>query len=471
MAGCAVGPEYRRPEGEAPEQFSQATGGEHRYGRPGIPWWQGFQDPRLDQLIALVSTNNLDLKRATARLHEARALWTEARFDYIPTVRADAAYEKSQTSKDFTGFRDRNTELYQAGFDATWELDLWGRVRRGVEAARATVATVEATRDDLRVTLQAELAANYFELRGTQAALEVSTRNATNQSRTLDLAVALRDGGQGTQLDVARAKALLNETLALVPRRQAMIQRAIHRISVLCGLPPGALSADLESPVGFPKLPQQVDLARPAELLRARPDVRAAERALAAAHARMRGEVANLFPTVTLNGSVRLEAGSFSGMTLPGGDTYRFGPRLTWAAFDMGRVRQRIKAADARALGALAAYEQTVLLVLEEAENSLVTLSRERERLAYLIEAERAASEAVVLARQRYGDGVADYLSVLDAERTLLNLQDQVVVTQTTVATRLVAVYKAFVSGLGFEGENVPVETVPDSLPGGSGKD
>jgi len=471
MVGCAVGPEYRRPEGTAPEQFAQATGGGHRDGQPGIPWWQGFQDRRLNQLIARVSTNNLDLKRATARLHEARALWTEARFDYIPTVRADAAYEKSQTSKDFTGFRDRNTELYQAGFDATWELDLWGRVRREVEAARATVETVEATRDDLRVTLQAELAANYFELRGMQAALEVSTRNATNQARTLDLAVALRDGGQGTQLDVARAKALLNETLASVPRRQALIQRAIHRISVLCGLPPATLSDDLAVPVGLPKLPEEVELARPTELLRSRPDVRAAERALAAAHARMRGEMANLFPTVTLNGSVRLEAASFSGMTSPGGDTYQFGPRLTWAAFDLGRVRQRIKAADARAQGALAVYEQTVLLALEEAENSLVTLSRERERLAYLVEAERAASEAVNLARQRYGDGVADYLSVLDAERTLLNLQDQVVGTQTSVATRLVAVYKAFVSGLGFEAKDAHGEPVPESLRASSPKD
>jgi len=190
-----------------------------------------------------------------------------------------------------------------------------------------------------------------------------------------------------------------------------------------------------------------LQFSSPTELLRNRPDVRAAERSLAAATARIGIEVADMFPRVTFNGSVGVEASSFSGLTAAGADTYRFGPRISWAAFDLGRVRHRIKAADARAQQALALYEQTVLLALEETENSLAALSRERERFAYLTEAEGAAAEAVTLARQRYRDGIADYLSVLDAERTLLNLQEQLVTTRTLTATRLIAVYKAFASG------------------------
>jgi multidrug efflux system outer membrane protein len=194
-------------------------------------------------------------------------------------------------------------------------------------------------------------------------------------------------------------------------------------------------------------VPIELVIKSPDELLRGRPDVRTAERSLAAATARVGVETADLFPRVTLNGTLGLEASQISSLTAAGADTHSFGPHITWAALDIGRVRQRIKAAGARADQALAAYEQTVLLVLEEVENSFVALSRERLRLAYLTEAERAASEAVSLARQRYRDGFADYLGVLDSERTLLTLQDQLVTSQTLSATRLVAVYKAFATG------------------------
>jgi multidrug efflux system outer membrane protein len=333
------------------------------------------------------------------------------------------------------------------GFDATWELDIWGAVRRNVEAARATVESVEASRDDVLVLVQAEVAANYIELRGTQAQLEVSTRNATNQAQTLGLAIALMNGGQGTQLDVSRARALLNETLASIPPLDAAIHSAMYRISVLCGLQPTALTNELLATKTFPKTPTELALTNPTEFLRNRPDVRTAERALAAATARIGVETADLFPRVTFNGTAALQASTLSGLTSPGADTYSFGPRITWAAFDLGRVRARIQAADARAEQALATYEQTVLLALEETENALVALSRERQRLAYLTEAERAGAEAVQLARQRYRDGVADYLSVLDAERTLLNLQEQLVTTQTVSVSRLIAVYKAFAAG------------------------
>ena len=447
IAGCAVGPNYRQPVTPAPAAFANASGVATTNAQFNTTWWRSFNDPLLDRLISQASTNNYDLRLAQARLREARALWTEARFDFAPTVRNENRYEKSQLSKDIDPTPGRGSTLHRAGFDATWELDVWGAVRRNVEAARATVESVAAKRDDVLITIQAEVAVNHLELRGTQSQLDVATRNATNQSQTLNLAIALRDGGQGTQLDVARARSLLNATLASIPPLEADLERAIYRISVLCGVVPTALRQELLSRGSFPKIPTELALTNPSELLRNRPDVRAAERSLAAATARIGVEVADLFPRVTFNGTVGLQASSFSGLTSPGADTYNFGPRISWAAFDLGRVRQRIKAADARAEQALAIYEQTVLLALEETENSLVALSRERQRLAYLTEAERAAAEATALAQQRYRDGIADYLSVLDAERTLLSLQEQLVTTQTLSATRLVAVYKTFAVG------------------------
>ncbi len=448
LAGCAVGPDYKRPPTSAAATFSNAAGILTTNTQFPADWWRTFNDPLLERFVSQASTNNYDLRRAQARLHEARALWTEARFDFAPTVRNANSYSKFQLSETTAGTRDRRGELYRAGFDATWELDLWGRVRRSVEAARATVESVEATRDDVLVTIQAEVAVNYINLRGTQAQLEVATRNATNQAQTLELAVALLNGGQGTQLDVARARSLLNETLASIPPLEASLQSAMYRLAVLCGLQPTALTNELLATRTFPNVPTELALSSPTELLRNRPDVRAAERSLAAATARIGVEVADLFPRVDFVGSVALEASEFSGLTSPGAGAYSFGPHISWAAFDLGRVHQRVKAADARAEQALATYEQTVLLALEETENALAALSRERQRFAYLTGAEHSAAEAVQLARQRYRDGIADYLSVLDAERTLLNLQEQHVTAQTLAVTRLIAVYKALSGGV-----------------------
>jgi multidrug efflux system outer membrane protein len=447
ITGCAVGPNYKRPSTSAPAAFANAGDVVTTNAQLRADWWRTFNDPLLERFVIQASTNNYDLRRAQARLREARALWTEARFDFAPTVRAEARYDKVQLSEDAAGPRNRRGELYRAGFDATWELDIWGNVRRNVEAARATVESVEATRDDVLITIQAEVAVNYIDVRGIQSQLEVATRNATNQAQTLELAVALLNGGQGTQLDVARARSLLNETLASIPPLESSLQSAMYRIAVLCGLQPTALTNELLATGMFPGTPTELAITAPTELLRNRPDVRAAERSLAAATARIGVETADLFPRVTFNGGVALEASSISGLGSSGAGAYNFGPHITWAAFDLGRVRQRIKAADARAEQALATYQQTVLLVLEETENTLVALSRERQRFSYLTEAERAAAEAVQLARQRYRDGIADYLSVLDAERTLLNLQEQLVTARTLTDTRLIAVYKAFASG------------------------
>ncbi len=443
-SGCASGPDYKRPATPEPAAFGGGIGSPASTIETN--WWRGFNDAALERLVTLASTNNHDLRLATARLHEARALWTSARFDYVPAVRANASYENKQDSiatKPNTTRKERHSELYRVGFDATWELDLWGRVRRNVEAARATMEAVEASREEVLVAVRAEVAINYLELRGNQALLAVGRQNAKNQSDTLKLAEALRDGGQGTQFDVARARSQLNETLAAIPPLESAVEQTLHRLAVLCGLPPAGVRSELSAAAPLPVTPTVLSIGDPAQLLQRRADVRAAERSLAAATARIGVEKADLFPSVTFVGSIGLQANKITDLGDSGTDLWGFGPHISWAALDLGRVRQRMKAADARTEAALAIYEQTVLLALEETENSLVSLTQERRRLDHLRAAEQAAIEAVELARQRYRDGVADFLSVLDAERTLLSLQEQRVTSETLAATRLVAVYKA----------------------------
>ena len=250
-----------------------------------------------------------------------------------------------------------------------WEVDLFGRVRRNVEASSDEVDAQEASLRDLSVSLVAEVARNYFELRGAQNQLEVAKKNAKNQTQTLDITRLRLEGGRGTVLDTSRATAQLATTLALVPPLESAIHQAMHRLSVLTGQMPGALTGKLSQSAPFPSIPKTIQIGQPAELLRRRPDIRIAERSLAAATARIGVATADLFPKVTFVGTIALEATTFSGVGAARSDSYSVGPRISWAALDLGRVYARIKAADARAEASLAQYEQTVLNALEETEN------------------------------------------------------------------------------------------------------
>jgi multidrug efflux system outer membrane protein len=297
------------------------------------------------------------------------------------------------------------------------------------------------------VSLQAEVARTYFELRGAQERLAVAHRNADNQHATLDQTLALLEGGRGTEFDTSRARAQYTATLATIPPLEAAVQRSLHRLAVLARLPPASLAAELVPPAPLPTLPALATIGRPEDLLRRRPDVRAAERELAAATARTGVAVGDLFPRVTFVGSAVLEANSLRGLGKSGSDAFNLGPRISWAAFDLGRVRARIQAADARTDAALAFYERSVLTALEDTENALVDFDRERRRQAQLRVSAEASAAAATLARQRFEFGIADFHSVLDAERTLLEAQDRLADSETRTATALVAVYKALGGG------------------------
>jgi len=448
LSGCAVGPNYKPPQTVVAASFANnPTNVASADDAVLATWWRGFNDARLDGLVDHAVTNNHDLRIATANLKEARALRRLTTFDLAPTVQANAGYANFLLSKAAappnTPRSAREGELYDASFDAAWELDLFGRVRRSVQAANAGLAVAEATRLDVLVTVTAEVARNYFELRGLQNQLAVARKNADVQTETLKITQSRLDGGRGTDFDVSRSRSLLNLTRSTIPPLEAAIQKTIYRIVVLTGQQPTALTTELSTPEPLPSKMPALALGDPAALLRRRPDIRAAERSLAAATARIGVATADLFPRVTFVGSVGLQADTFAGLGKSGADTWNFGPRITWAALDLGRVQARIKAADARTEASLAFYERTVLTALEETEGALVDFGQEQSRQQFLETSAAASQKAADLAHQRYEGGVSDFLSVLDAERTLLEAQDRLAASQTRTVTALVAVYKA----------------------------
>jgi multidrug efflux system outer membrane protein len=448
LAGCAVGPNYKPPQTHVDEQFANSAQTNITSSQTVAKWWREFKDAELDSLVTRAVASNMDLRIATANLRQSRALRFGAKSDFFPVIDGKASYANTFYSRAslFNFPTKRQLEFYDAEFDATWELDIFGRVRRSVESAYDQVESAEASRRDVLVTLISEVARNYFELRGAQNELAVVRDNADNESQTLKLTEARLEAGSGTQLDAARAKAEYNNTLADIPPLEASVARAIHRISVLTGLQPTALTSELEKSAPIPELPA-VSIGNPRGLLRRRPDIRVAERNLASATARIGVAVADLFPRVTFNGNIGLQSLTLANWGGPGSDTHSFGPTISWAALDLGHVRSRIKAAGAQADAQMAQYEKTVLTSLEETENALVDFGRNQARRDYLRESVKASQDAARLARERYDSGAADFLTVLDAERVLLQSRDQLAQTETQTATSLVALYKSLGGG------------------------
>ena len=454
LAACAVGPNYQPPETPAAGKFDgiEAT---YSTQEAVADFWQTFEDKTLDKLVDDALVANYDVRIALSRVAEARALRRDTAFDLAPSINAGAGYTKTKFSEAQTiAGTPRNTELYDAGFDAFWELDVFGRVRRGLEASNAQLDAFEAAERDAQVIVTAEVTRTYFELRGFQQQLDVARRNVSNQQSTLDLATARLEAGRGTEFDTARAQAQLSATLGTISPLEAAVARSIHRLSVLVGREPGALRAELASTRDLPPLPGIVPVGDPAGLLRRRPDIRIAERDLARSTAEIGVAVADLFPRVTFTGNVGYVATSSGELGDSGTNSYVVAPGISWAIFDLGHVQARIAASKARKDTALLRYEKTVLNALEETENSLVTHARARERLVHDEAAVRASNTAADLARVRYENGASDFLQVLDAERTLLESEDRLARSRTEAATSLIAVYKSL--GGGWRGATSP---------------
>ena len=458
LPGCAVGPNYHRPETAVDAHFTNA-------GEPGFVenaavehYWMGFGDPLLDSLVEDAIAHNRDLDIAAANLHEARAAKRLAGFDLFPTVTLTGGYSHNlDAQQQLPGFslQQREFDTAEGGFEGLWELDLFGRVRRNYEAASADVGAAAATLQDARVSVIAEVARNYFVLRGLQDQLALTNRNADNQLSTLKLTRIRLQAGRGNELDTSRAEAQWQTTLASIPTLQASIATTMYRLSVLTGRQPIALTQAL-APHPSPNLPPLNAIGTPEQLLRRRPDIRVAERRLAAATARVGVATGDLFPRVTLLGSVGYLAPTFGEFGQSQSRFYSAGPSITWAAFDLGRVRARIASANAETDAALAAYEAAVLNALEDTEGALISYGRSQSRRDALQVAAAASDKAADLARRRFEGGLIDFLEVLDAERTALSAELLLSQSRTDAATSLIAVYKALGAGWNLSGAKAP---------------
>ncbi len=448
LAGCAVGPNYVKPDSKVAPQFEGARDGAFSSADAQAKFWTQFGDDTLNRLVDEALQANHDLRMALGRLVEARAIRREAGFDLAPTVTAAGGYTRERLPALESPTRTLlQGHLYDAGFDAFWELDFFGRVRRGVEARHAELEGAEASLRDAQVSVTAEVARTYFELRGAQTELAVAQRNVDNQRETAGLTQARLDAGRGTELDTSRARSQLSTTLTTIGPLQAQVARSIHRLAVLTGREPNALNDLLTPPHELPELPQITAVGDPAALLRRRPDIRVAERSLAASTARVGVAIGDLFPKVTFTGNFTYTATEPAYLGQSSTRGYVIGPGISWAAFDLGRVRAQIAGSRARADVALAGYEQIVLRALEETENALVTHARTRDSLEDAQDAARESLTAARIARTRYEGGMVDFLEVLDAERTQLAAEDRLAQVRTDAATSLIAVYKALGGG------------------------
>ena len=405
-------------------------------------WWTQFDDPVLDQLVSRALDTNHDVRIALSRVQQARAVFDETVRDRYPAVTAGASVERRDQVVPGFAEEPQGLTIYQAGFDAFWELDLFGRIRSQIRAAAANAQSFEATADDVRVSVVAEVARNYFEIRGLQQQLTVAERSLVNQQETLRLAQVRRDAGFGEEQDVASAAARVAAIEASIPPIRSATAQREHRLAVLTGTRPGDLGADL-TPRAYPPLTKALAVGEPNSLLRRRPDVRAAERQLAAATAREGVAAADLYPRITITGFLGLLAGRGSLFDVGQSRAWAVTPAMSWAAFDIGSVRARLRGVEAATREAAATFELVVLRALEETENALVAYREEQQRLVRLAEQARESARAASIARVRYREGAADFLALLDAERTQLQAEDAVAQAEANVFTSVIALYKA----------------------------
>lgn len=453
LPACAVGPDYEPPKLSYADQYAAEFESVASGDTITAEWWRVFDDPALDDLIARAASDNLDLAVAEARLREARALRGAAVGEFFPDVSAGASVTETELSRNGQllsfappGVDDRLT-LYDSGFDAFWELDVFGGKRRGLEAATADLQSAEEERRATMLSVMAEVARNYAELRGAQRRLAITERNAETQKSTLDLIAEQESVGSASRLDVARSESQLASTRSELPRIRAEIRAQIHRLAVLIGDDPQALAATLLDPAAVPAPPDIVPVGLRTDILRRRPDVRAAERRLAAATADVGVAVAELFPSFSLTGAAGFESISFDDWVEASSGTWAVGPALSLPIFRRGQLRAQVNAAEARADAEAALYEQSVLRALEDAETSLVNYAEEIETRAELDEAVATQREAMGLINERFREGDVDFLEVLDTERALLAVEERLVRSETAIATNLVALYKALGGG------------------------
>ncbi len=489
LAGCTVGPDFERPNFWSPASWFSARPNPARL-EASMPvaepvdaeWWKTFKDPVLTGLVRRVAAGNLDVRTAVVRVAQSRAQRGIAGADQFAQLNGNGSYTRERLSKQgviglFGGGGGTNSvsgggslpgtqsnglggrqggvpsstgipafDLFQGGFDASWELDLWGRVRRSVESADATLeASTEAQRAQLLSSI-AEVARDYVQLRGTQETLRITRANLSAAQESVQLTTERARGGLATDLDVANARAQLESTAATVPQLEQQEAQGINAIGLLLGMPPAALQAELSPPKPVPPVPPRVPVGLPSELARRRPDIRQAEAQLHAATADIGTAKADFYPKLTLSGSVALQALQVKNLGFSAG-TYSYGPSLTIPLFEGGRLRGTLQLREAQQQEAAVAYQRTVLQAFTDVDNALIAYAAEQRRRNRLAEQVAQSRRAFNLAQSQYRQGISDFLQVLTAQRTMLAAEQQLSDSTATVSANLVALYKALGGG------------------------
>ncbi|MCP3926087.1 MAG: efflux transporter outer membrane subunit [Desulfobacterales bacterium] len=448
FVGCsAVGQDYRSPDIKMDFDWQLVAD-------PAIlpravtvrKWWTLFNDPLLNRLIETASKSNLDLLSVIARVEETRARLGVVTGDYLPSVDVSGSAMRGQSSENNYGTGNTDT-FYANGIGASWEIDLFGRIRRSVEAAKAQYQASEEDRTDVMISLYSSVSLTYLEIRTNQARLKAAKSNIESRKGLLVLTKSRLEHGLATELDLAQAKSLLAIAEAGVPPLRLGISRGINNLAVLLGKRPGTLHEELLNHKLIPLPPSKVTVGVPADLLRQRPDIRKAERILAAQTARIGVEKSALYPSFSLTGSFGFESIDAGDLFDAGSQVFSFGPSLRWNIFSRGKIRNLIKAQDAVTRQSLFKYEQTVLNGLREVENNLKAYVEDRIRLAALERAVKAAKHTVRLARDLYKQGLVNFQPVLDAQRDQFNFENQMAVAKGDSAANFVRLYASLGGG------------------------
>ncbi|NOQ46512.1 MAG: efflux transporter outer membrane subunit [Desulfobulbaceae bacterium] len=452
FTGCAmVGPDYTREEPDAPQAWhSDLVGGlgaENPTPETLAHWWTTLNDDELNTLIARAVTSNLDLKSAQARVREARALRGISRASLFPTLDGDASVSKYRSSENGITGKGSENDLYAAGFDAGWELDIFGGIRRSVEAAQANLEASQENLNDVLVSLMAEVALNYVELRTYQTRMTQTRANIESQQHTYELNQSRFEAGIINELPVQQSLYNLERTRSHISTLHIGLEAAKNRLAVLLGQRPGVLEQELSSEKAIPVVPPSVAVGVPAETLRHRPDIRLAERNLAAQTARIGVATADLYPKFHLFGTIGLESLASADFFDSASRVWRIGPGISWNIFQGGALRQNIEVQNALQEQALIAYETALLEALEEVENALVAYAREQRRMESLGAATTAAKSAAQLAEDQFQAGLVDFSNVLDAQRAQLNFEDELAQSEGGVTANLIRLYKALGGG------------------------
>jgi outer membrane protein, multidrug efflux system len=505
--GCAVGPNYKPPEMPVPERWSEAPTTAPATAPATTPasppaqvdlarWWMTLNDSMLNSLVQRAIESNLNLQIAETRVLEARAqrgvvaaaLWPQVNlgtsYSYSggsqnagpklkstggsgvasaartititpgsggapPTITINTGGSGSSGQSQGSGgsLVERQQNLFQGGFDASWEIDVFGGTRRAVEAANDDIQAAEEGYRDVLVSLISEVALNYVNARGFQRRIAITEDNARSQEETVHLTESRQEAGFTSDLDVAQAQAQLTATRSQIPSLDSQFRQAVHHLGVLLGRDPGALLAELSATAPIPTVPPNVPAGVPSDILRRRPDIRRSERQLASATAQIGVATADLFPRFSLTGSFGTQTRDIQHFLDNRSGFWSIGPAISWPVFEGGRIVSNIELQNQFQREALLTYGSTVLNALEEVENSLVAYQQEQVRYRYLSESVDANTRAVQLATERYSRGVADFLTVLDSQRSLFVTQDQQVQSETTTVTSLISLYKALGGG------------------------